>query len=249
MKVVVIGGTGLVGSKLVAHLAAHGHEAVAAAPNTGVNTLTGEGLAQVLSGAQAVVDVSNSPSFEEQEVLDFFTTSTTNLLAAAAAAGVGHYVALSVVGTQRLAQSPYFRGKIAQEKLIAASGAAYTIVAATQFFEFVRGIANSSTVDGVVRLPRAMFQPMAADDVASAIARIALGRPAGGTVEVAGPQPYALADLVTKALALDGDPRMVVTDPQAHYFGSPLEEDTLLPGPGAHLSEMTYDEWAAKSST
>jgi len=247
MKIAVIGGTGLVGSKLVAQLVEQGHPAVAAAPNTGVNTLTGEGLAEAIAGSDIVVDVSNSPSFDEKEVLDFFTTSTTNLLAASAAAGVGHYVALSVVGTQRLAESPYFRGKIAQEKLIAASGQDYTIVHATQFFEFVRGIANSSTVDGVVRLPHAMFQPMAADDVAGAVARVALGKPANGTVEVAGPEPYGLDELVTKSLTLEGDSRTVISDPEASYFGAHVEETTLLPGPDALLSQTTYDEWAATS--
>jgi uncharacterized protein YbjT (DUF2867 family) len=244
-KVVVIGGSGLVGSKLVAKLAALGHEAIAASPNSGVNTLTGEGVAAALEGAQVVVDVSNSPSFEEQAVLDFFTTSTTNLLAAAKAAGVAHYVALSVVGTQRLAESPYFRGKIAQEELIQRASVAASIVHATQFFEFVRSIADSSTVDGAVHLAPVLIQPMAADDVATGVGRTALGGPVNGIVEIAGPEQFRLDALVRQGLAMDGDPREVVADPAAHYYGALLDERTLLPDAGAAIGETRFEDWAA----
>ena len=245
-KIVVIGGTGLVGSKLVAKLTGQGHEAVAASPNSGVNTMTGEGVAAVLERAQVVVDVSNSPSFEEKAVLDFFTTSTTNLLAAAKVAGVGHYVALSVVGTERLDESPYFRAKIAQEKLIEEAGIAFSIVHATQFFEFVRSIANSSTVDGVVHLSSALIQPMAADDVATAVGRTAVGEPINGTVEVAGPEQFGLDELIRTGLTIDGDPREVVVDPEARYFGALLGERTLLPGDGALAFDTRFADWAAE---
>ena len=248
-KIVVIGGTGLIGSKLVSQLQAQGTEAVAASPNSGVNTLTGDGLAEVLTGAQVVVDVSNSPSFDERDVLNFFTTSTTNLLAAATVAGVGHYVALSVVGTERLAQSPYFRAKIAQEKLIKESGVAYSIVHATQFFEFVRSIADSATVDGEVHLPHALVQPIAAADVAGAVGRTATGEPINGTVEVAGPEQFGLDELINKSLTLDGDPRRVVTDPGARYLGAPLQERTLVPGTGALISQTRFEDWATRPST
>jgi uncharacterized protein YbjT (DUF2867 family) len=244
-KIVVIGGSGLVGAKLVAKLTAQGHEAIAASPNSGVNTLTGEGVAAALEGAQVVVDVSNSPSFEEQAVLDFFTTSTTNLLAATKAAGVGHYVALSVVGTQRLTESPYFRAKIVQEELIQRSGVAASLVHATQFFEFVRSIADASTVDGVVHLAPVLIQPMAADDVATGVGRTALGEPVNGTVEIAGPEQFRLDALVRQALAMSGDPREVVADPAVRYFGALLEERTLLPDAGATLGETRFEDWAA----
>lgn len=243
MKIVVIGGTGLIGSKLVTKLTEHGHEAVAAAPNTGVNTLTGEGVAEALTGADVVVDVSNSPSFEEKAVLDFFVTSTTNLLEAARAAGVGHFVALSVVGTERLSESPYFRAKIAQEKLITESGLPYTIVHATQFFEFVKSIADGATVDGVVRLSHAGIQPMAGDDVAAAVGRAAVGSPRNGVVEVAGPDRFGLDELVRIGLEFRGDPRSVVADPDARYFGALLGDDTLLPGADAQRATTTFDEW------
>jgi len=247
--IVVIGGTGLIGSKLVAQLSEQGNEVIAASPDSGVNTLTGDGLAEVLTDAQVVVDVSNSPSFEEREVLDFFTTSTTNLLAATTAAGVGHYVALSVVGTDRLAESPYFRAKIAQERLITESGAAYSIVHATQFFEFVRSIANSATVDGVVHAAPALIQPIAADEVAAAVARTATGEPSHGIVEVAGPEQFGLDELISKSLTLDGDPRRVVTDPQARYFGAVLQERTLIPGTGALIFPTRFDDWATRPSS
>ncbi len=243
MKIVVIGGTGLIGSKLVAKLTEHGHEAVVAAPSTGVNTLTGEGVAETLTGADVVVDVSNSPSFEDAAVMDFFTTSTTNLLDAAREAGVGHYVALSVVGTQRLSESGYFRAKIAQEELIAGSGLPYTIVHATQFFEFVSGLADIQTVDGVVHMSTAGIQPIAGDDVAAAVGRASVGSPAGGIVEVGGPQRFELDDFVRIGLEFRGDPRPVVADPEARYSGARLDDDTLLPGEGAQLSTTTFEEW------
>jgi len=242
-KIVVIGGTGLIGSKVVATLAEQGHEAVPASPNTGVNTLTGEGLAQVLTGAQVVIDVSNSPSFEADAVLDFFTTSTTNLLAAATDAGAGHYVALSVVGTQNLPESGYFRAKIAQENLIKASGLAYSIVHATQFFEFVTSIAESATVDGIVHLSPALIQPIAADDVADAVARTAAGSPVNGIVEVAGPDVFGLDELIRTGLRLRDDPRSVVADPKAQYFGATLDTRTLLPGEGAQIFRTRFVDW------
>jgi uncharacterized protein YbjT (DUF2867 family) len=246
VKVVVIGGTGLIGSKLVARLGEHGHEAVAAAPNTGVNTLTGEGLAEVLEGAAVVVDVSNSPSFEDGPVLEFFRTSTTNLLAHSAKAGVGHYVALSVVGTDRLSDSGYFRAKIEQEKLIRESGQAYSIVHATQFFEFVKAIADFSTVEGKVRLSTALIQPMASDDVAAGVGRVAVGEPLNGIREIGGPARFRLDELVREGLAAKGDPREVVTDEQAPYYGVRLDERTLVPGPDAQLGEITFDQWLAR---
>jgi len=246
MKVVVIGGTGLIGSKLVARLAEHGHEAVPASPNTGVDILTGGGLAEVLDGAAVVVDVSNSPSFADDAVLEFFRTATTNLLAYSAKAGVDHYVALSVVGTDRLAESGYFRAKIAQERLIRESGRPYSIVHATQFFEFVKGIADLSTVGGEVRLPPVLFQPMAADDVAAAVGRVAVGEPVNGIREIGGPAAFRIDELVRKALAAAGDPRTVVTDEQAGYSGARVSERTLLPGPDAWLGETTLEKWLAQ---
>jgi uncharacterized protein YbjT (DUF2867 family) len=243
MGIVVIGGTGLIGSKLVARLRAGGHDVVAAAPSTGVNTLTGEGVVEALTGADVVVDVSNSPSFEESAVMEFFSTATRNLLDAARAAGVGHYIALSVVGTQRLSASPYFRAKIAQEELITTGGVPFTIVHATQFFEFVRGIADAATVDGTVRLAHVGIQPMAGDDVADAVARVAVATPQQGIVEVAGPERWALDDLARVALEFTGDPRIVLPDSQARYFGAVLASDTLLPGPDARLATTRYETW------
>ncbi|CAM3299121.1 SDR family oxidoreductase [Kibdelosporangium persicum] len=246
MKIVVIGGTGLIGSKVVEKLTEHGHEAVPASPNTGVNTLTGEGLKEVLRDAQAVVDVTNSPSFEPDAVLKFFTTSTTNLLAAAADAGVGHYVALSVVGTDRLPDNSYFRAKVAQQNLIKESGLPYSIVHATQFFEFVKTIADTSVADGpAIRVTNAGIQPMAAADVSAAIAKVAVAEPANGPVEVGGPEVFGMDDLVRKGLAHFGDPREVITDPQAPYWGSVLKHDSLLPGPGARLAETRFEDWLA----
>jgi len=243
MKLVIIGGTGLIGSKLVTKLREHGHEAVPASPDTGVNTLTGEGLADVLQGASVVVDVSNSPSFEEKAVMDFFTTSTQNILKYAAAAGVRHYVALSVVGTERIPDSPYLRAKNAQETLIKGGGIPYSIVHATQFFEFVKRIADEATVGTTVRLPPVLFQPMAAEDVAKAVARVAVGAPVNGTVEVAGPQQFRFDELIRQGLAAYKDPREVVADPHARYFGAELGERSLIPWGEARLGDIRFDEW------
>jgi uncharacterized protein YbjT (DUF2867 family) len=246
MKVVVIGGTGLIGSKVVALLGEHGHEAVAASPKTGVNTLTGEGLAEVLEGASVVVDVSNSPSFEDQAVMDFFRASTTNLLKAEAEAGVAHHVALSVVGTQRLQGSGYFRAKQVQEELIEESGLPYSIVHATQFFEFAKGLADGMTEGDTVRVPAAGIQPMASDDVAAAVGRAAVGSPVNGVVEVAGPEVFQLDEFIRMGLAATDDPRTVVTDPHAGYWGAELQESTLLPGPGARIGEVAFANWLAR---
>jgi uncharacterized protein YbjT (DUF2867 family) len=248
MKIVVIGGTGLIGSKLVIKLTEHGHEAVAASPNTGVNTLTGQGLAEVLKGAQVIVDVSNSPSWEEQAVMDFFTTSTNNLLKYGVAAGVGHLVALSVVGTDRLTESPYFRAKIAQEKLIKESGLPYSIVHATQFFEFVKGIADFSTQGNQVHLAPVLIQPMASDDVAKAVGRVAAGTPVNGIVEVGGPEKFRLDELIRLGLSALDDPREVVTDPNALYYGVRLSERTLVPENGAKLGEIRFKDWLAQGN-
>ncbi|MEV5840605.1 SDR family oxidoreductase [Streptomyces sp. NPDC051985] len=246
MKIVVIGGTGLIGSKVVAGLREHGHEAVAAAPSTGVNTLTGEGLAEVLEGVSAVVDVSNSPSFEDQAVMDFFRASTGNLLKAEAEAGVAHHVALSVVGTDRLQGSGYFRAKQAQEELIEASGLPYSIVHATQFFEFAKGLADGVTEGDTVRLPDARIQPVVSDDVAAAVARTAVGAPVDGVVEVAGPEAFSLEEFIRMGLSAQGDPRKIVTDPAATYWGAELQDDTLLPGPDAHIAEVRFADWLAR---
>jgi uncharacterized protein YbjT (DUF2867 family) len=243
MKIVVIGGTGLIGSKLVNKLREDGHEAIAAAPNTGVNAVTGEGLAEVLNGASVVVDASNSPSWEDAAVLKFFETSTRNLLAYEAAAGVRHHVALSVVGTDQLAESGYFRAKIAQEKLIQESSIPYSIVHATQFFEFVKGLADISMVSDKVHLPPVLFQPMAADDVASAVGRIAVGQPVNGIVEIAGPEQFRVDELVRRRLASLKDPRQVIADPNALYSGARLSEKTLLPGNNARLGETRFETW------
>jgi uncharacterized protein YbjT (DUF2867 family) len=243
MKIVVIGGTGLIGSKLVAKLDGRGHQAVPAAPNTGVNTLTGEGLTEVLTDAQVVVDVSNSPDWADDAVMHFFQTSTRNLLAAEAAAGVGHHVALSVVGTDRLTESGYFRAKLTQEELIEGSSIPYSIVHATQFFEFMNGIADAGTDGSVVRLPPALIQPMAADDVASAVARVAVGPPLNGVAEVAGPEAFRLDELIRAALNARNDPRQVISDPHAPYYGIAVGERTLLPGDDARLGDIGLDDW------
>jgi uncharacterized protein YbjT (DUF2867 family) len=248
MKIVVAGGTGLIGSRLINKLRADGHEAVAAAPNTGVNTVTGEGLAEVLKGAPVVVDVSNSPSWEDAEVLRFFETSTRNLLTHEAAAGVRHHVALSVVGTQQLSESGYFRAKIAQEKLITESSVPYTIVQATQFFEFLKGLADISMAGGKVHLPPVLFQPMAADDVASALGKIATGQPLNGTVEIGGPEPFRVDELVRRRLASLKDPREVVADPNARYSGAKLGEKTLVPGNQARLGETRFETWLTQAA-
>jgi len=243
MRIVVIGGTGLIGSKLVTTLDGHGHQAIPASPDTGVDTLTGEGLAEALDGAAVVVDVSNAPAWEDDAVMRFFTTATGNLLAAEAAAGVGHHVALSVVGTERLTQSGYFRAKLAQEALIEESAIPWSIARATQFFEFVERIAADATDGNTVRLPPALIQPMAADDVASGVGRVAAGAPLNATVEIAGPEVFRLDELVGRALAARNDPREVVADPEAHYFGVNPSGRVLLPGDGARRAETRFDDW------
>jgi uncharacterized protein YbjT (DUF2867 family) len=243
MKIVVIGGTGLIGSKLVDKLQKQGHEAVAASPNTGVNSITGDGLADALKGASVVVDVSNSPSWEDEAVLKFFETSTRNLLTNEAAAGVGHHVALSIVGTDQLSESGYFRAKIAQEKLIRESSIPYTIVRATQFFEFVKGIADISLDGDKVHLPHVLFQPMAADDVVTAVGMIAAGPPVNGIVEIAGPEQFRMDELVRRRLASLKDPREVVADPNARYSGAKLGEKTLVPANNARLGETRFETW------
>jgi len=243
MKIVVVGGTGLIGSKLVNKLREHGHEAVAAAPNTGVNTLTGEGLTEVLKGASVVVDVSNSPNWEDAAVLNFFETSTRNLLSYEATAGVKHHVALSVVGTDRMSESGYMRAKIAQEKLIEGSSMPYSIVHATQFFEFLKGLADISMLDGKVHLPHVLFQPMSADDVATAVGRVAVEPPVNGTVEIGGPEQFRVDELVRRRLTSLKDPREVVADPNALYSGAKLNEKTLVPGSNARLGQTRFETW------
>lgn len=242
-KIVVIGGTGLIGSQVVAKLAAHGHEAIAASPNTGVNSITGEGLAAAMAGADVVIDVSNSPSFEKDAVLDFFTTSTSNLLAVEKEAGVGHHVALTIVGTDRPQDIDYFHAKAAQEKLIAASGVPYSFVHATQFFEFIGGIASTVAAGAEIRLPGALIQPIAAADVATAVARTAVGAPLNGGIEIAGPEVFTMDEFIRRGLAFRGDDRVVVQDPDAQYFGAHIEERTLLPVEGAQIFATTLAEW------
>jgi uncharacterized protein YbjT (DUF2867 family) len=249
MKIVVIGGTGLIGSKVVRKLTEEGHEAVAASPNSGVNTLTGEGLADVLVGTSVVIDVSNSPSFEDAAVLKFFQTSTSNLLAAEVAAGVKHHVALSVVGTERTPEIGYFRAKLAQEKLIQESPIPYSIVHATQFFEFIKSIADSATVDNTVHIAPVLYQPIAADDVATAVARVATGSPLNGTIEIAGPEQFRFDDFIRRGLAERNDPREVVADPHAQYFGAELKERTLVPAGEAQLGETYFKDWLERSKT
>ncbi|MGA0568048.1 SDR family oxidoreductase [Rathayibacter sp. KR2-224] len=245
MKVVVIGGTGLIGSKVVAKLTAHGHTAVAASPNSGVNTLTGEGVDDALAGADVVVDVSNSPSFADDAVMDFFTKSTNTLIEAERKAGVKHHVALSVVGTDRLTDSGYMRAKVAQEKLIEGSGVPYSIVHATQFFEFVKSIADAATDGDVVKLAPVLIKPMAAEDVSTAVSRAAVGSPTGGIHEVSGPEEFHLNEFVAKGLAARQDPRTVVVDPGATYFGAILSERELVPAPDAEAYSTTFAEWLA----
>jgi uncharacterized protein YbjT (DUF2867 family) len=247
MKIVVIGGSGLIGKRVVANLRQKGHEAVAASPSSGVNAVTGEGLAQALAGARVVVDVANAPSWEDDAVLAFFETSGRNLLAAEAAAGVRHHVALSVVGTDRLLASGYFRAKMAQEKLIKLSGIPYTIVRATQFFEFVGGIAQAATEGETVRLPPALMQPVAADDVAAAVAEVALAEPLNGTFDLAGPEPIRQDDLVQQFLKATGDARTVVTDPKALYYGLAVDDRSLTPGDNPRLGATRFADWLARS--
>jgi len=244
MKIVVIGGSGLVGSQVVSRLAEHGHEAIAASPNTGVNTLTGEGLREVLEGAEVVVDVSNSPSFEDAAVLEFFERSTGNLLAAEASAGVKHHVALSVVGTEKMADHGYFKAKSVQETIIRGSSIPYSIVHATQFYEFLKSIAELATEGDEVRLPPVVFQPLASEDVAKCVARTAVGTPVNGIVEVAGPETFRMDELIRRALAARNDPRTVVTDPEAPYFGTyEVDDTTLVPAGEAVLGDVRFQDW------
>ena len=247
MKIVIIGGTGLIGSKAAAILRQAGHEVVAAAPSTGVNTLTGEGLPQAMAGKRGVVDLANSPSFEDKAVLEFFETSGRNLLAAEAEAGVRHHVCLSIVGTDRTPENGYFRAKVAQEKLIEASGVPYTIVRSTQFLEFLGGIAASGAEGDKVRISTGLFQPIAADDVAAVVAEVALAEPANGIVEIAGPERAPFNEIVARYLKAVGDPREVVGDPEARYFGALVEERSLVPLGGARLGPTRFEDWLKRS--
>lgn len=249
MKIIVIGGRGLIGSKVVGSLEEYGHDAVAADLRSGVNTLTGAGLAEALDGGDVVIDVSNSPSFEAAAALEFFETSTRNLLDAEVAAGVGHHVALSIVGVDRLPASGYFRAKLAQEKLITGSPVPYSIVHATQFFEFIDRIAQAATDGDTVRLAPVLIQPMAADDVARAVSEVAVGPPRNGVVEVAGPEQFRLDELVRRRLRAQQDPREVVIDPGARYFGAELDERTLVPDDGARLGPTHLADWANRAPT
>jgi uncharacterized protein YbjT (DUF2867 family) len=247
MKIVVIGGTGLIGSKTIPILREGGHEALAASPNTGVNTITGEGLAKALSGAQVVVDLANAPSWEDKAVLEFFETSGRNLLAAEATAGVRHHVAVSIVGTDRMPDNGYFRAKVAQEKLIEKSAIPYTIIRSTQFMEFIKGIADSSADGNKVRIPPGLFQPIAADDVAAIVAEVALAAPRNGIVEIAGPERAPFNEIVARYLKAIGDPREVVRDPEARYFGCRVEERSLVPLGEARLGRIGLNEWLRRS--
>lgn len=248
IKIVVIGGSGLIGTKVVNNLRQRGHEVVPASPSSGVNTVSGEGLAAALDRAQVVVDVSNAPSWEDKAVLDFFETSGRNLLAAEAAAGVKHHVALSVVGTERLLASGYFRAKMAQETMIKSSKIPYTIVRATQFFEFVRGIAQNATEGATVRLPSVLMQPIVSDDVAAAMADVAVGGPINGMVEIAGPEQIRQDELVRQFLRATGDPRKVITDVHAHYYGIEVNDQSLVPGHNPHLGSTHFAEWLRQST-
>jgi uncharacterized protein YbjT (DUF2867 family) len=249
MKIVVIGGTGLIGSKLVAKLDADGHEAVAASPDTGVDTLSGEGLAEVMDGAQVVVDVSNAPNWDDAAVMEFFQTSTHNVLRAEIAAGVGHHVALSIVGADRLEDSGYFRAKVVQEEMIAAGSVPYTILRATQFFEFIGRIAESGTNGATIHLAPVLVQPEAADDVAAALADIAVGEPVNGTVELAGPERFRLDQLAERVLRANGDTREVTADVHARYFGAELYEHSLTPGDHPRIAPTHFEDWLSRSVT
>src|SRR5262247_3252128 len=247
MKIVVIGGTGLIGSKTVPMLRQGGHEVLAASPKTGVNTITGEGLQEAMAGTQVVIDLANAPSWDDQAVLEFFETSGRNLLAAEAAAGVGHHVAVSIVGTDRMPDNGYFRAKVAQEHLIEASGLPYTIIRSTQFLEFLSGIAAASAEGNIVRLSPGLFQPIAADDVAAIVAEVALAAPRNGIVEIAGPERAPFNDIVARYLQAVGDPRQVVRDPEARYFGGRVEEYSLVPLGDARLGRIGLDEWLRRA--
>lgn len=247
MKIIVVGGSGLIGSKVVKLLGEQGHDAIAASPKSGVNTLTGEGLAEVLKNAQVVVDVTNSPSFEDNAVMEFFTASTRNLLSAEAAAGVRHHVALSIVGIDGHPECGYFRAKVAQENLIKESGIPYSIVRATQFFEFVKSIADGGTDGKKVRIAPVLFQPIAADDVASAVARVAVASPLNGMIEIAGPDQFRFDELIRQDLKASKDPREVVSDPHARYFGAEVRERSLVPGNGAKLGQTHFADWSKRS--
>ncbi len=249
IKIVVIGGTGLIGTKLVSILRLRGYEVVPASPSSGINAVTGEGLAEALQGAQVVVDVANAPSWEDKAVLEFFETSSRNLLAAEAAAGVKHHVALSVVGTERLLTSGYFRAKLAQEKLIKASKVPYTIVRSTQFFEFVDGIAKFASEGGTVRLPSAMMQPIVSDDVAAALADAALGEPINGTIEIAGPEQIRQDELVRRFLEATGDARKVITDANARYYGIEVNDQSLVPGTKPRLGSTNFGDWLDRTAS
>ena len=249
MKIVVVGGSGLIGKKLVGKLRAGGHEVVAASPSSGVNTITGEGLSEAVGGADVVVDVANSPSFEDQAVMEFFETSGRNLVAAEEAAGVRHHVALSVVGTDRLLASGYFRAKLAQEELIKASGIPYTIVRATQFFEFVGAIAQSAAEGDIVRLPPALMQPVVSDDVAAELADVAIAEPLNGTVELAGPDPIRMDELVRQFLVARRDTRQVITDPQARYYGTEVHDRSLTPGDNPHIGKTHFADWLCSANS
>src|SRR6516165_10144878 len=249
MKIVVIGGTGLIGSKTVAILRQGGHEVVAASPKSGVNTITGEGVKEAVAGAQVVIDLANSPSFEDKAVLEFFETAGRNLVPAEAAAGVRHHVALSIVGTDRMPDNGYFRAKVAQERLIEASGIPYTIIRSTQFLEFLRGIADEGTNGNIVRLSPGLFQPIAADDVAAAVADVALAAPKNGIVEIAGPERAPFNEIIARYLKAIGDSREVVADPEARYFGGRVEERSLVPLGEARLGHIGLDEWLRRSQT
>jgi uncharacterized protein YbjT (DUF2867 family) len=248
MKIVVIGGTGLIGSKLVEKLRNDGHEPLAASPDTGVNAITGEGLAEALAGAQVVVDVANAPAWDDAAVLDFFQTSSHNVLAGETAAGVGHHVTLSVVGIDRLPESGYFRAKLAQEDLVKAGPVPYTIVRATQFFEFIGRIADSNTDDGTVRLPPVLVQPEAADDVASTLADVAVGAPLNDTVELAGPEAFRLDELARRVLRAHDDGRQVTADVHARYFGAELDDSSLTPGDDARIASTRFEDWLSRSA-
>jgi uncharacterized protein YbjT (DUF2867 family) len=248
MKIVVIGGTGLIGSKVVACLNAEENEAVAASPDSGVNTLTGEGLAEVLGGAEVVIDVSNSPSFEDEAVMEFFTASTTNLLTAEADAGARHHVALSIVGAERLSESGYLRAKVAQEQLIRDGSIPYSIVHSTQFFEFVKSIADAATDGDTVRLAHVLIQPIAADDAAAAVCEISQRAPADGVIEIAGPEEFRFDEFIQQGLKAKGDPRTVIADPKARYFGAQLEERSLLPTNAVHLGGIRFNDWLAQAA-